>query len=146
MLVSGTHISNTREAKAFALLQEAIAKGVRRITAVTTECAFKAVELASSFYTEFEDVVKSEASTQEKVYSSCLLSRPLVMCQLWNCGVSEDMLLGCVLREYILSNIESLQKVASLKSGIDAAAIPAATKADLRGNISKLEVFSKLIS
>lgn len=71
ILAPGTHISNTREAKAFALLQEeGIAKGVRRITAVTTECAFKAMELASSFYTEFEDVVKSEGSTQEKVYST----------------------------------------------------------------------------
>ncbi|KAJ4815648.1 Alanine--tRNA ligase [Rhynchospora pubera] len=96
-LCGGTHISNTREAKAFALLQEeGIAKGVRRITAVTTDCAYKAIELASSFYTEFEDVVKSEGSTQEKT-------------------------------------------VASLKSHIDAAAIPAATKADLRGRISKLE-------
>ncbi|KAJ4794750.1 Alanine--tRNA ligase [Rhynchospora pubera] len=96
-LCGGTHISNTREAKAFALLQEeGIAKGVRRITAVTTECAYKAMELASSFYSEYEDVVKSDGSTQEK-------------------------------------------KVASLKSRIDAAAIPAATKADLRGKISKLE-------
>lgn len=42
-------------------------------------------------------------------------------------------------------HIESLQKVASLKSRIDGAAIPAATKADLRGKISKLEVSSMLL-
>ena len=32
------------------------------------------------------------------------------------------------------------QKIASIKSGLDAAAIPAAKKADLRGKVSKLEV------
>ncbi|KAI3990634.1 hypothetical protein MKX01_022934 [Papaver californicum] len=43
----GTHISNTRDAKAFALLsEEGIAKGIRRITAVTTGGAFEAINLA----------------------------------------------------------------------------------------------------
>jgi hypothetical protein len=109
------------------------------------------LELASSLFTEFEDVVKSEASTQEKVCSSHLLedlsrstitnlikNEILVFLKLW--------CLVVVVREYVLSNIESLQKVASLKSRIDAASIPAATKADLRGKISKLEVFSLLLS
>ncbi|XP_042468092.1 alanine--tRNA ligase-like [Zingiber officinale] len=96
-LCGGTHISNTREAKAFALLsEERIAKGVRRITAVTTECAFKALELASSISAEISEACKSEGSLLEK-------------------------------------------KVAALKSKIDAAAIPAALKADLRTKISQLE-------
>ncbi|XP_042468091.1 alanine--tRNA ligase-like [Zingiber officinale] len=96
-LCGGTHISNTREAKAFALLsEEGIAKGVRRITAVTTECAFKALELASSISAEISEASKSEGSLLEK-------------------------------------------KVAALKSKIDAAAIPAALKADLRTKISQLE-------
>ncbi|OAY82969.1 Alanine--tRNA ligase [Ananas comosus] len=96
-LCGGTHISNTREAKAFALLsEEGIAKGVRRITAVTTECAFKAMELAASLDSEIRDATKSEGSLLEK-------------------------------------------KVASFKSRLDAAAIPAATKADLRAKISQLE-------
>ncbi|XP_064999514.1 alanine--tRNA ligase-like [Musa acuminata AAA Group] len=96
-LCGGTHISNTREAKAFALLsEEGIAKGIRRVTAVTTECAFKALELASSLDAEITESSKSEGSLLEK-------------------------------------------KVATLKSKIDAAAIPAAIKADLRAKISQLE-------
>ena len=43
----GTHISNTREAKAFVILEEtAVAKGIRRISAVTGEEAVMAVETA----------------------------------------------------------------------------------------------------
>lgn len=64
----GTHISNTREAKAFALLsEEGIAKGVRRVTAVTTELAFKALELAASLDSEIKDASKSEGAILEKV-------------------------------------------------------------------------------
>ncbi|TVU31275.1 hypothetical protein EJB05_22956 [Eragrostis curvula] len=96
-LCGGTHISNTRDAKAFALLsEEGIAKGVRRITAVTAGCASQAMELASSI-----DVDINEASQME----------------------------GALLEK----------KIASIKSKLDAAAIPAATKADLRGKVSKLE-------
>ncbi|ONK72152.1 uncharacterized protein A4U43_C04F16330 [Asparagus officinalis] len=96
-LCGGTHISNTREAKAFALLsEEGIAKGVRRVTAVTTDCAANAKELADSLDAEITDASKAEGSLLEK-------------------------------------------KVASLKSKTDAAAIPAARKADLRARISQLE-------
>ncbi|ERM93908.1 alanine--tRNA ligase [Amborella trichopoda] len=96
-LCGGTHISNTREAKAFALLsEEGIAKGVRRITAVTTECAFKAMETAQSLDEEINEASMGEGSLLEK-------------------------------------------KVASLKSRLDAAAIPAAMKADLRARISQLQ-------
>ena len=65
---SGTHITNTREAKAFALLSEkGIAKGIRRITAVTTDVAFKAIELALSLEQEVDDASKTEGSSLEKV-------------------------------------------------------------------------------
>lgn len=64
----GTHISNTREAKAFALLsEEGIAKGVRRITAVTTQCALKAMELASSLDKEMSDAHNVEGSSLVQV-------------------------------------------------------------------------------
>ncbi|CAH9070866.1 unnamed protein product [Cuscuta epithymum] len=60
-LCGGTHISNTREAKAFALIsEEGIAKGIRRITAVTTIRAFEAIDLASSLEKKI-----NEASTVE---------------------------------------------------------------------------------
>ncbi|XP_057969998.1 alanine--tRNA ligase [Malania oleifera] len=96
-LCGGTHIANTREAKSFALLsEEGIAKGVRRITAVTTDCAFKAMELACSFDSEVNDASKMEGSLLEK-------------------------------------------KVASLRSRVDSAPIPAARKADLRAKIAVLQ-------
>ncbi|CAI0416240.1 unnamed protein product [Linum tenue] len=95
--LTGTHITNTKEAKAFALLsEEGIAKGIRRITAVTTDSAFKALELACSLEQEVEEASKEDGSALEK-------------------------------------------KVASLKSRVDAATIPAAKKADLRSKISVLQ-------
>ncbi|KAG2538442.1 hypothetical protein PVAP13_9NG380900 [Panicum virgatum] len=96
-LCGGTHISNTRDAKAFALIsEEGIAKGVRRITAVTAGCASQAMELASSI----------------------------------DCDISEaSQLEGAILEK----------QIASIKNKLDAAAIPAARKADLRGMVSKLE-------
>ncbi|WOL19049.1 alanine--tRNA ligase [Canna indica] len=67
----GTHISNTREAKAFSLLsEEGIAKGVRRITAVTTECAFKSLELASSLDAEIIEASNLDGSLLEKKVAS----------------------------------------------------------------------------
>ncbi|KVI10340.1 Alanine-tRNA ligase, class IIc [Cynara cardunculus var. scolymus] len=52
-LCGGTHITNTREAKAFALLsEEGIAKGIRRVTAVTTDYAFEAMKKASELEQE----------------------------------------------------------------------------------------------
>ncbi|KAM3292954.1 hypothetical protein ACQJBY_036525 [Aegilops geniculata] len=96
-LCGGTHISNTRDAAAFALIsEEGIAKGVRRITAVTAECASQAMKLASSIDTDINEASKLEGATLEK-------------------------------------------KIGSIKNTLDAAAIPAARKADLKGNISKLE-------
>ncbi|XWS39564.1 hypothetical protein CRYUN_Cryun18bG0066100 [Craigia yunnanensis] len=96
-LCGGTHITNTREAKAFALLsEEGIAKGVRRITAVTTESAMKAMELGDLLLQEVDDASKMEVSLLEK-------------------------------------------KVASLKTSVDSASIPAAKKADIRGKITQLQ-------
>lgn len=46
----GTHLTNTKEAEAFCLLsEEGIAKGIRRIVAVTREDAKRAIALASEF-------------------------------------------------------------------------------------------------
>ncbi|KMT06835.1 hypothetical protein BVRB_7g159900 [Beta vulgaris subsp. vulgaris] len=70
-LCGGTHISNTREAKGFALLsEEGIAKGIRRVTAVTSDCALEAVEVASSLKQEVEHALKLEVSQQEKIVAS----------------------------------------------------------------------------
>ncbi|KAJ7942686.1 Alanine--tRNA ligase [Quillaja saponaria] len=70
-LCGGTHISNTREAKAFALLsEEGIAKGIRRITAVTTDCAFKALEMATLLEQEVDEAAKIDGTSLEKKVSS----------------------------------------------------------------------------
>ena len=64
----GTHISNTREAKAFALLsEEGIAKGIRRITAVTTDRAYDAMKVADEFEQQVDDAAKLEGSLLEEV-------------------------------------------------------------------------------
>lgn len=78
MEITGTHITNTREAKAFALLsEEGIAKGIRRVTAVTTECAFDAWNMASVLEKEVVDASKAEGSALEKVL--ILLSHPFAL-------------------------------------------------------------------
>ena len=64
----GTHISNTREAKAFALLsEEGIAKGIRRITAVTTDRAYDAMKVADEFEQQVDDASKLDGSLLEEV-------------------------------------------------------------------------------
>ncbi|CAH2036704.1 unnamed protein product [Thlaspi arvense] len=67
----GTHIRNTREAKAFAIVsEEGVAKGIRRITAFTGEAALNAINLASLLEKEVEDASKAEgAGLDEKVTS-----------------------------------------------------------------------------
>ncbi|KAK1366228.1 hypothetical protein POM88_041789 [Heracleum sosnowskyi] len=70
-LCGGTHISNTREAESFALLsEEGIAKGIRRVTAVTTGSAFKAPELASALETEVNEASKAEGDLLEQKVTS----------------------------------------------------------------------------
>ncbi|KAM0034211.1 putative alanine--tRNA ligase [Helianthus debilis subsp. tardiflorus] len=68
-LCGGTHISNTREAKAFALLsEEGIAKGIRRVTAITTDYAFEAIKKASEHKLEVDLASKLEGSLLEQVW------------------------------------------------------------------------------
>lgn len=57
----GTHLTNTKEADAFVILnEEGIAKGIRRITFVTKEDAKKAIEVAN----EFEGRLKAAESLE----------------------------------------------------------------------------------
>ncbi|CAF2097813.1 unnamed protein product [Brassica napus] len=63
----GTHITNTREAKAFALLSEdGISKGIRRIIAVTTKSAFDALNTASLLEKEVDEASKAVGNALEK--------------------------------------------------------------------------------
>lgn len=55
----GTHLKNTKEAQAFALLtEEGIAKGVRRIVAVTQDDAKKAMSVAEDFGRKLKEAGK----------------------------------------------------------------------------------------
>lgn len=93
----GTHLSNTKEAKAFALIsEEGIAKGIRRVTAFTTDKAAEAILEA--------DVCAERIAAASK-----------------------------------LKGISLEKEVASLKSLIDAAVIPAVRKAQFRGQITLLQ-------
>ncbi|KAG5617498.1 hypothetical protein H5410_017322 [Solanum commersonii] len=70
-LCGGTHISNTREAKAFALMsEEGIAKGIRRVTAVTTYRAFEATDLASSLEQKVNEAFQTDESLLEEKVTS----------------------------------------------------------------------------
>ncbi|KAL4554823.1 hypothetical protein LXL04_037429 [Taraxacum kok-saghyz] len=70
-LCGGTHISNTRDAKAFALLsEEGIAKGIRRVTAVTTDYAFEAIKKAAELEEEVNQASKLEGSILEQKVTS----------------------------------------------------------------------------
>eukprot|EP00475_Leptophrys_vorax_P008856 TRINITY_DN15787_c0_g1_i1.p1 TRINITY_DN15787_c0_g1~~TRINITY_DN15787_c0_g1_i1.p1 ORF type:complete len:555 (+),score=81.92 TRINITY_DN15787_c0_g1_i1:138-1667(+) len=63
----GTHIANTREAGAFALVQEeGIAKGVRRIIAFTGERAREAIKLADGFAERIEKAGALAGAALEK--------------------------------------------------------------------------------
>ncbi|CAA0827975.1 Alanine--tRNA ligase [Striga hermonthica] len=70
-LCGGTHISNTMDAKAFVLLsEEGIAKGIRRVTGVTMDCAYKALELASAIEQEVDEASRAEGSLLEQKVAS----------------------------------------------------------------------------
>jgi len=61
----GTHLKNTREAEAFVILEEgAVAKGIRRITAVTRDLAKEAIEEGEKFESQLADV-ESQSSDPE---------------------------------------------------------------------------------
>lgn len=65
---SGTHLSNTKEAGEFALVsEEGIAKGVRRVTALTTNAAKEAIHQSTLFSTRIDEASKLEGPALEKV-------------------------------------------------------------------------------
>eukprot|EP00977_Amphora_coffeiformis_P027355 scaffold34606_cov192-Amphora_coffeaeformis.AAC.1 len=62
----GTHIENTAEAEAFCLLEEtAVAKGIRRITAVTKGAALQALKEGDRFESLVADAEALDAETTE---------------------------------------------------------------------------------
>lgn len=61
----GTHVSNTAEAEAFVIVEEtAVAKGVRRISAVTKSLAKKAIEEGEAFEKKVAEAEELAADTE----------------------------------------------------------------------------------
>ena len=66
--MSGTHLSNTAEAEAFAIIaEESVAKGVRRIVAFTRGKALEAIALGAKFEAEIAAAGRLEGAEVEKV-------------------------------------------------------------------------------
>ena len=62
----GTHVSNTNEAEAFVIVEEtAVAKGIRRISAVTRDIAMKAIAVGSKFEAAVEEAEGLLADTPD---------------------------------------------------------------------------------
>lgn len=67
----GTHLSNTKEAEAFALVsEEGIAKGVRRVTALTMGAAKEAIHQSEVFSSQIDKASKLEGPALEKEVAS----------------------------------------------------------------------------
>ncbi|KAG0615366.1 hypothetical protein M758_5G035500 [Ceratodon purpureus] len=63
----GTHLSNTKEAEAFALVsEEGIAKGVRRVTALTMGAAKEAIHQSELFSAQIDEASKLQGPALEK--------------------------------------------------------------------------------
>lgn len=62
----GTHLANTKEAQAFVIVEEtAVAKGIRRITAVTKDLALQAIQEGNEFETKVADLEEAGVEMME---------------------------------------------------------------------------------
>lgn len=95
----GTHLENTKEAEAFTIIEEtAVAKGIRRISAVTKDAAKRAIAEGEKF---------------------------------------ESLILET---EALAADTSDVDKTASdLRKDLDAAFLPAALKAELRGRLENIQ-------
>jgi len=98
----GTHILNTAEAEAFAIIEEtSVAKGIRRITAVTKGLALKAIEEGNSFKETVSESEKLSADTPDLDKIAGAIRKNLD---------SSDA--SAVAKAELRSRIESIQKTA----------------------------------
>lgn len=98
----GIHLSNTAEAEAFALVEEtAVAKGVRRITAVTKGLAAKAIAEGASFEKKISEVEELPAETDKLDKTAGALRKDL-----------DNGYMSAVLKAQLRARIEGIQKKA----------------------------------
>lgn len=123
----GTHLTNTKEAEAFVLLsEEGIAKGIRRIVAVTKADARKAMAIA----TAFEEKLKAAESMKEEH-----LEEHAKVLQAELDGLSIAIVKKIQFREALAALIKKViafnkQKIAGMADEIADKAIAAANLAD----------------
>mmetsp|Transcript_19641 Transcript_19641/g.28904 ORF Transcript_19641/g.28904 Transcript_19641/m.28904 type:complete len:1006 (-) Transcript_19641:88-3105(-) len=98
----GIHLSNIAEAEAFALVEEtAVAKGVRRITAVTKGLAAKAIAEGANFEKKISEVEELPAETDKLDKTAGALRKDL-----------DEGYMSAVLKAQLRARIESVQKKA----------------------------------
>ena len=104
----GTHLSNTSEAEAFALVQEeGTAKGIRRVLAVTRDAAKKAIATGEEFTKRVEAAKKLAPKEMDK--ESTAIQREL-----------PEAVMPCAARAVVVAGVAELKKkliAASKKAG-----------------------------
>jgi alanyl-tRNA synthetase len=113
----GTHVDNTAEAEAFAIVEEtAVAKGIRRITAVTKYAAEQAIENGVSWEKKVQEAEQLPADTPELDKKAGTLRKSL-----------DETFMPIAIKTELRGRIEAIQK-----KGI------AAKKAALAGRVDRV--------
>jgi alanyl-tRNA synthetase len=99
----GTHLENTAEAEAFVLVEEtAVAKGIRRVTAVTKEAAVEAQEVGKKFQKIVEDAEQLSTETPDLDKTAGAIRKDL-----------DSAFLSASLKTDLRARIEGIQKKAT---------------------------------
>jgi Alanyl-tRNA synthetase len=118
----GTHVKNTAEAEAFAIVEEtAVAKGIRRISAVTKSLAKQAIELGASFELKVSEIEKLPADTEGLDKTAGALRKEL-----------DSGFISAVLKANLRGRIEAVQK-----KGVEAKKRALAQRVDRVMNVVK---------
>ena len=100
----GTHLSNTAEAEAFVLVEEtAVAKGIRRITAVTKDVAVEARQVGEKFISTVSQVEALDALTTPDLDKKAGAIRKDL----------DEALISASLKTELRGRIENIQKTAA---------------------------------
>ncbi len=121
----GIHITNTAEAEAFAIVEEsAVAKGVRRISAVTKGLATKAIEEGKTFEAKIAEAEELSAETEGLDKTAGALRKEL-----------DEGYMSAVMKADLRARIEAIQK-----KGVDAKKRALAQRGDKVLNVVKEQI------
>jgi len=123
----GTHLTNTKEAGAFVILnEEGIAKGVRRITFVTQEDAKTAITLANEFEAKLEAGSKLEGEELETAVKKLTVELDALVISTVKKAAFRDTIAGLLKKV----NTWKKQRMAGMTDEIKAKAIAAGEATD----------------